>query len=65
MPKTDLATIQEACEILGFSYWSIVGLLKRGDLKKVKVGGRVFISYAHIEQFRRKLAEASKGNSGH
>jgi len=63
MLKTDFATIQEACEILGFSYWSIVGLLKRGDLKKVKVGGRVFISRAQIEQFRRTLAEAGEGNS--
>jgi len=58
---TRLFSIPEAREILGgIGHTTIYQLIKRGEITKVNLGRRGFVTSESIEAFLGRLAEASK-----
>ncbi|MBB5057473.1 excisionase family DNA binding protein [Granulicella aggregans] len=47
----DLLTTKEAAELLRVSHWTVSAWLSKGQLPRVKAGGRTLIAKADIQAF--------------
>ena len=62
MTREDLLTLDEVAQLLGVSYWSARGFLDRGELRKLRIGGRVYVTRRDAEKLAKKyLAGGSRG----
>lgn len=53
----ELCSLPEASELLGVSRTTVFALIKRGDLQRVKIGARTFISRDSIDGFVHRLIQ--------
>lgn len=52
MPDRDdrrVLTVAEAAEVLRLSEWSVREAIKRGDLRAVRIGGRILVPVAVLD----------------
>ncbi len=62
MSKANLLTLDQFAQLLGISYWSARGFLDRGELRKLRIGGRVYVCRREAEKLAQKhLAGYSRG----
>jgi excisionase family DNA binding protein len=54
-------TVPEALERLSVSRTTLYALLRRGDLRRVKVGRRTYVPAAELTTYTERLAAASDG----
>ena len=59
MTKANLLTLDQVAQLLGVSYWSARGFLDRGELRKLRIGGRVYVSRIEAERLARKYLSPS------
>ncbi len=59
MTREDLLTLDEVAQLLGVSYWSARGFLDRGELRKIRIGGRVYVARKDAERLARKYLSRS------
>lgn len=57
-------SIRCVAEELGLSYWTIMRLIKRGELASLKVGSRRLVLVDDVENFLRRKREAAAAELG-
>jgi excisionase family DNA binding protein len=60
-PGKILYRAEEAAAMMSLSRTAVFGLIKSGDLRTVKIGGRRRIPHASIENYVARLAELDDG----
>lgn len=54
-----LLTIREVAEALRLSYWSVLRLIKRGELVSLKIGSRRIVLEEDLQEFLGRRREAA------
>ena len=55
MAKANLLTLDQIARLLGVTYWTARGFLARGELRKLKIGGRVYVPREEAERLLKKI----------
>lgn len=56
----DLISIAEAARIRGVTHGAIQGLIRRGKLSVIEIGGRKYLSQKEVEEFEPEAAGRPK-----
>ena len=54
-------TIREVAEALRLSYWTVLRLIKRGELVSLKIGSRRVVLEEDLREFLRRRRESAVG----
>ena len=57
-------TVKEVSEVLRLSYWSVIRLIKRGELVSLKIGARRVVLGEDLREFLERRREAGLAATG-
>ena len=55
-----LLSVEKAAQVLSLSPWTVRGLLRKGELERVKIGTRVLIEASAVQKFIEKAKKSTQ-----